>query len=115
MIEPPFFNRRRNVGRRSEERAARRTGASRHPGSGALDGLKGDLSLDDFKIESKSTAGKSLSVRLDWLEKIDREAREVGRRPALLLQFTDDLGRLRRGGSWVAVPEWLWLEVVGED
>lgn len=101
------------MGIRAEKRSASRMGARQVPGSGATDGIKGDLHLKDLKIECKSTENNSLSVKKDWLDKISREAREVNREPALQVMFVDGYGRPRDGGSWVMIPESMFLEKFG--
>lgn len=99
------------MGRKAEKKAGKRLGARVIPGSGTIPSLKGDLSTKSFLIESKATTKKSLSVKLDWLRKIDQEALEEGRDPALLVQFTDADGAVVRGGAWVCIPEALFKEL----
>jgi hypothetical protein len=103
---------RRRSGDKAEKRAAKRLGGAAIPGSGALDGYKGDIDRADFRIENKSSRGaRSIGVKHEWLRKISAEARSVGKTPALALQFTDDEGRPRDSASaWVAIPEWMFKE-----
>ena len=75
------------------------------PGSGSKDGAKGDMILDGYLIESKSTVKDSLGIKLEWLRKIRTEALGRNKVPALALVFTDGKGRIRYGDhAWVAVP-----------
>ena len=95
----------KNAGLKAERKLAKRMGATLTPGSGALDGAKGDMFMDDYLIESKSTISETLSLHLRWLDKIRREALGRNKVPALAIQFTDGTGTPILGGSWVAVPE----------
>lgn len=58
-----------------EKRAARRYGMRRQPGSGARDGAKSDLRKPGrWRAELKETIKKSFSLKLETLQKIEREA-----------------------------------------
>ncbi len=46
---------------------------------------KGDFQNKEFLIEAKATEHKSIILRKSWLEKLEREALEVGKTPLLLL------------------------------
>lgn len=92
-------------GVRAEKELARRLGATGTPASGAMAGAKGDMKLDDLLIESKSSTNDSMSVQLDWLAKISKEALAAGKLPALAINFTTGDGRPRRDGSWIALRE----------
>ena len=74
-------------------------------GSGSIEGYKGDIEFADFLLENKATLNRSFSVKLDWLDKISREAREEGLTPALSIQFVDRQGKPVRHGRWVMIPE----------
>ena len=97
-------------GRKAEKRTARRIGANLTPASGAFV-EKGDMTTQEFRIESKATEKGSMSVKLDWLLKIEKEAHMTGREPALSIIFCDEQGRPRKGGSWIAIPENLFIEI----
>ena len=71
------------AGRKSEKRVAKELGARERPASGAMAGAKGDMEVRRALLEAKSTTGNSISVSLDWLAKITREARSDGKTPAL--------------------------------
>lgn len=106
MSKPTFADRDRvGHGDLAERRAARRLGMMRHPASGALEGKKGDMSNDDFVLESKSTVNESFSIKRAVLEKIDREASADGKKPGLLIQFVDGAGNPKMYGRWVMVRE----------
>ena len=92
-------------GQKSERKTAKRLGGITRPGSGAVAGAKGDILLSDYLVENKSTEHKSLSIKLEWLDKISVEAREEGKAPALSIQFVDKAGNSLRHARWVMIPE----------
>lgn len=94
-----------HVGRVSEAKVAKKLAARLTPASGALAGAKGDMSVNNYLIEAKSTVKRSLSLKLDWLEKINHEALSTGKVPALSVRFTTEYGDEVRGGNWVMIPE----------
>lgn len=105
-------------GRKAEESLAKRLKGQQQPGSGALDGAKGDVKKDTsslrFLLESKATNGKSMSLQLDWLFKIYQEALEQNRLPAVAIAFTNEAGKSEKRERWVMVPEHIWQEIVEE-
>jgi hypothetical protein len=107
-VTNPFTNRyggNHKHGQKSERKTAKRLGGTTRPGSGSVDGCKGDILLTDYLVENKSTEHRSISIKLDWLGKIGREAREEGKVPALAIQFVDKQGNPVRNGCWVLIPE----------
>ena len=122
-MESPFMRRlnKRDSGyhgRKAEESLAKRLKGQQQPGSGALDGAKGDVKKDtssfSFLVENKATKNESLSLKRDWLLKVYQESLEQGRLPALSLQFTNDAGISEKRERWVMVPEHVWQELLGE-
>jgi len=101
----------KSPGQLAELRTAARIGAQLTPASGALAGAKGDMHIDRLKVENKSTVGKAINIKAEWLVKIEGEAREVGMVPALAFQFTHADGRPRMT-PYVCIPEWLFVELV---
>lgn len=104
----PFTNRhdkRHSHGQKSEKKTAKRLSGDNRPGSGALEGAKGDIMLDEFLLENKSTEHASFSVKREWLEKISKEARAEGKTPGLSIQFVDKQGNPLLYGRWVMIPE----------
>lgn len=75
--------------RKQEDRVAKKVHGRRQPGSGSIpsEHLKGDIKHDDFLIEAKRTNAKSLSVKGDWLLKIEDEARLLDKIPALSIEI----------------------------
>ena len=92
-------------GQKSERKTAKRLGGRPRPGSGSVAGAKGDILLPDYLVENKSTEHRSISLKLDWLDKISVEAREEGKVPALAIQFVDKAGNSKKRGRWVLVRE----------
>jgi hypothetical protein len=61
-------------------RSAGFTQSRRIPGSGAFEGLKGDVDSGSwFLAECKQTRGGRLTIDPHWYDKIEREARDLGR------------------------------------
>lgn len=100
-----------DTGRLSESRLARSLGARLTPASGAVDGIKGDMEVDGYKIEAKSTDGRSIGVKHEWLAKIANEARLYTKKAALILSFTTGDGRPVPQGQWVCIPLKDWNEM----
>lgn len=99
-------------GRKAEKNLAKRMGAKLQPGSGNMEGAKGDMVIPEFLIECKATAFPSMYLRLEWLDKIVKEALEKNREPALAIQYVSSHnGEPVRNGSWVAIPERLFAEL----
>ena len=92
-------------GQKGEKKTAKRLGGQARAGSGAIEGYKGDITLDDYLVENKTTVNKSISLKQEWLDKISREARAEGRIPALAIQFVDQAGNSAQHGRWVMIPE----------
>lgn len=110
MVENSYLRRIRREGNgrsgvKAEKKTAKRMGAKLTHFSGALPNSRGDMTLDDFLIELKTTTGNSLGVKLDWLLKINQEAIQSGKSPALHIQFVDGGGNPKQCGSWVAIRE----------
>lgn len=92
-------------GNAAEKKLAKRLGGKATIASGALEFAKGDIVMDSFLVESKSTLSDSLGVKIDWLAKINQEALEKGRKPALAVQFVTGSGSVVKNGSWVLIKE----------
>lgn len=102
-------------GRKSEENLSKRLGMKQQPGSGNMEGAKGDLKGQKFLIEAKSTIHDSVSVELSWLAKINYEARDMAKNPALAVTFVTKDGKPRDYGRWVMIPETLFEELTDEN
>ena len=80
-------------GQKAEVRASKRLGGRLQPGSGCI--------------------SESLSLKLEWLRKISKEAADITKEPALTIQFVDGSGRPVLDGAWVMVPERVFKEIIG--
>ena len=69
-----------------------------------MPGAKGDIELGPTLLEAKSTRRDSMTIKLDWLCKIAREAMAEGKMPALSVSFVNEHGRPRELGDWVLIP-----------
>jgi hypothetical protein len=102
-------------GKASEKRLAKSMGAKLTPNSGAMRSSKGDMKKGNFLIESKSTIHLSMSVEQAWLTKINNEAMNCGKMPALTVSFVTSDGKPRPGtNEWVMVPKSVFLELTEE-
>ena len=99
-------------GLKSEKRLSKTfKGAKLQPGSGAIDGAKGDIRISKFLIESKSTINESYSLKHEILQKIGREALDVNSHPALTVSFTDKDGKAKPQGDWILLPLYAFHEM----
>lgn len=101
-------------GFRAEKKASKRLGGRETLASGALVFDKGDILVDDFRIECKSTIKDSIPIKRGWLKKITAEAQDKLQDPALMIQYVTEDGQAKDNGSWVAIreidfKELLWL------
>ena len=108
----PYIERvqRQRHGTKAEKRTAKRLNGRLTPASGALAGAKGDMRVAACLMEMKVTKHGSLSLKHSWLKKIAKEALDIGRTPALNVQFVDSFGQPIPDGSWVMIPERVFKE-----
>lgn len=102
-------------GRKAEKKTAKRLGGKLQPGSGALDGAKGDFTVNRFLIENKATEDESFTLKQSWLLKIYSEALACGKVPALSFQFVRPSGQSETRDRWVAIPEHLFKDLTDGD
>lgn len=114
MGSNPFTDRVHRHGQKAEKKTAKRLGGVTRPGSGAVEGAKGDILVATYLLENKSTERASLSLKRAWLEKISREARAEGRIPGLSLQFVNKMGYPLQYGRWVMIPEDEFKEMIND-
>jgi hypothetical protein len=122
MTDNPYLERKNKhkigkAGRRSETRLAKKIGGRQTPGSGNIQGAKGDIKAGQFLIEAKSTQNESYSLTREVLCKIEAEAGRTAKYPALAVSFITGDGRPKSSGEWVAIPLSLFetLKRVMED
>lgn len=101
-------NERRTTSFKRHERGVRKAlGGVETVGSGNK-GMKGDVWAGDrdagqrLMVECKATEKRSISVKLDWLEKLVQEAHEAGREPVLAIRF--EAMKFAGAKDWAAVP-----------
>ena len=101
----------RNSGLKNEARLLKRLGARRQPRSGGIPGFPADGKKGRWLIEIKSPESRSVSVKAEWLAKIEAAALRHDRLPVLILNFTGDApqdGGAAYSRTWLAVPRWLF-------
>lgn len=96
----------------SEKKVAKSLGGRLTPASGSMHGAKGDVRVADFLLEAKSTSDQTMRVELHWLQKISHEALSIGKTPALSIRFVNPDGTPKKGGSFVAIPEFLFAALI---
>jgi hypothetical protein len=103
--------------RKHERDAAKELGGVETVGSGAK-GMKGDAWGGDrdagqrIMAECKSTKNRSISLSLDWLEKLALEAFQRGMEGVLMLRF--DSARTA-GKDYAVVPKDRYLELLARE
>ena len=106
------------AGRKAEKSIAQRLRADLTLSSGAMAGNKGDMTIDrkawKFLMEAKSTSSESMSLKMSWLAKIQHEAISQDKTPAIAINFTNDHGLSVMAGRWVAIPEGVFRELIGD-
>ena len=100
------------AGRASEQRLAREMGGRARPGSGSMEGAKGDISFGSVLLEAKSTTNASIVLKKAWLDKIGTEARSEGKMPALAVSFVHPDGKPVIDGEWVLITRHRFEELL---
>ena len=114
------------IAKKHENRLADRLGGKRYAGSGnrplsrksyrkVIKGEKmrtdlvetestdnGDLATPDFHFEHKFTRDESMSVKLEWINKLEVGAKLKHKEPGLIVTFQDQLGHVKK--EYVAMP-----------
>lgn len=118
--EPKFLTgdenaRRQRISRKQEREMAKELSGVVTIGSGNK-AMKGDVyggnadAGQRIMAECKATEKRSISVKLDWLEKLVKEARESGREPVLLLRF--DAAKQFGAHDWALLPKDRYIELL---
>jgi len=87
-----------HIGKIGEKHLQQQLGGKLTPGSRV-----GDLQYEDLLVEKKSTQGKSISLKQDYLCKIDRLAFENDRVPAVVIEF-ETLKKKLCPEQWALIP-----------
>jgi hypothetical protein len=77
----------KKISRKREEEAAEQIGGRAHPASGAMWYKKSDFSNAFWNIEDKFTHEDKYSIKLDILNKIEKESLNINKTPALRFGF----------------------------
>ena len=88
---------------KEEQRFGKEIGGVAHPNSGAIDGMKGDGSNEEFTYDHKFTEDKSYILSTTDLNKITREAREQNREPMMGIKFYKGIS-IGVDSEWVILP-----------
>ena len=104
----------KKVSQMQERRVAEDVGGHAMPGSGSIDGFKGDVVCNDFIVECKFTAQKAYSVKTSELNKISRESFERDREPLFLVRFDKGVSSIYEN-TWVLVPDTVFSAFFDED
>jgi len=85
-----------------ENRVAKSVGGRRQKASGALPGVRGDVRSVELLGECKRTDKKSISITLDYLEKITKEAGYYNKIPCVAIEIQSPPKFVNR--DWVLLP-----------
>jgi len=104
---PAYFSGREEKKKRAksisqEKRIAKNTGGRRQKASGALPGSKGDVRAVELLAECKRTDKKSISITIEYLEKITREASFYNKIPSVAIEIDNPPKFVNR--DWVLLP-----------
>lgn len=93
-----------------EKRVAKREGGKRQPASGALPGFEGDVRAPRrYRGECKFTRNRSYTLKLDDLEKLERQAYH-DELPVFDLEFQGTTTK-----RYVILPEWVFDVLMEES
>lgn len=72
---------------------------------------KGDVKTKKYRYEAKATEKRSFSIKLDWLEKITKEAIDSGRLPVLSILLESAESPCTK--KWVMIEQEHFIELSG--
>ena len=91
-----------------EKKLAKEEGGRLQPNSGSLWGAKGDVKLEHFLVDSKTTKHSKFRMTITIMEKLREEAYMMeDRLPALEVILEDDYGQ-----AYYAVDEYTWQTLI---
>lgn len=85
-----------------ENRVAKNVGGKRQKASGALPGVRGDVKSVELLGECKRTDKKSISITLEYLAKITKEASYYNKIPCVAIEIESPPKFVNR--DWVLLP-----------
>jgi hypothetical protein len=92
----------RNKSMAQENRVAKAIGGRRQKASGALPGAKGDVRAVELLAECKRTDKKSISITIDYLQKITQEAGYYGKIPCVAIEIQSPPKFVNK--DWILLP-----------
>lgn len=103
--------------RKHETRVGTALGGKRLPRSGGLAWSKhdkttagGDVCTPIALVEHKRTEKQSLSLKLEWLQKVEAAARRLHKDPAVVITFEQ---KLRSPEDWILLPLAVYKRLIG--
>jgi len=93
-----------------EGRVAKATGGRRQKASGALPGSKGDVRSVELLNECKRTDKKSISITIEYLQKITQEASFYNKVPSVAIEIESPPKFVNR--DWILVPAGFFNELI---
>lgn len=104
-----YLTNRKNKTEYTEERLAKDFNGKRVKGSGCT-GEKGDIESEKYLIESKRTSLPIISLKLNYLEKIEEEAAAVGKKFLLISTFLNTISGFPR--DYITISKLDFLELI---
>ena len=107
---------RKKRSKKHEKRVAKELGGRRQPGSGSMEGAKGDLKTEYALCDHKFTDKLSYTITQETLVKLVKETQEEGKRvPILMIKFDKPVQELKwlNQTEWALIPSELLKEVLG--
>lgn len=98
--------------KKNERKTASKLGGQTTPGSGAFEGHKGDIKLTDFLLEMKETENKSISILIEHLLKITKEANATNKDGGMVYKFINTPPNMEK--EWVLLPLSKFKELIEE-
>lgn len=92
--------RKKSIGQ--ENRVAKVLGGRRQKASGALPGAKGDVRGVELLAECKRTDKKSISITIEYLQKITQEAGYYGKIPCVAIEIESPPKFVNK--DWILLP-----------
>lgn len=85
-----------------ENRVAKKVGGNRQKASGALPGAKGDVRSVELLTECKRTDKKSISITIEFLQKITQEAGYYNKIPSVSIEIESPPKFVNK--DWILLP-----------
>lgn len=107
MSLPPYLDSDHKLSRsrKQEKKIAKAYGGKKIKGSGNGKFQKGDVRAGRFLIEAKRTDAASIVLKREWLAKIEQEAFDDGKYPALEIQIQNQDWVLIRRAEFQSLKE----------